>query len=64
VLEILSVIGFFDHNIFGERFEPLAITLNNGDCHTTGFAGVYISDCARFSCVSPADDFAEITVFY
>ena len=62
--QVLGVLVFLHHNIFGERLEPFAVGLDDGNRHRASFADLYVSCGSGFSGVSAANDFAEVAVSY
>jgi hypothetical protein len=50
-------------NILGESLKALPIVLFNRDSDVTRLAGSNVVNCARFTGVRAADDFALVTVF-
>ena len=63
-LQALCVLAFLDHDIFSERLEPFAAGLDDGNRHSAGFPDRDVSCGAGLSCVSAANHFAEIAIFY
>ena len=49
-------------DVSGERFEPFAVVLNNGDRDMTSLAGTTVAHDSAFSFVRTAHNFALIAV--
>ena len=55
---------FPDYNMFSQRLEPFAVTLEDGKGHVARLADLYVCCRTGFSCVSTARDLTEITIVY
>ena len=55
---------FPGYNMFSQRLEPFAVTLEDGKGHIARLAGLYVRCRTGFSGVSSTRDLTEITIVY